>query len=276
MSRPLFFDDLDKNGKLLDVKEIGDVKWQYISYETLKKKLQLILDKLMVKDEYHSSIITDYCNFIQGLIEIKEYCKIEGDDKFDFYSKENNGIYKELESIRLHDFYLKKKYEFLAFETYKRLRDRVVKHKLVSFGTPLDWESDAPIIYLSHGMTNTQGLMDLKYLISERVALGIQIQGDQYRMVVEDRNEVTANSTKEILHEKGLWFDFTRNFGSSIKVYPVIRNKEFNKFGKVFFYKSVKLDKSLTIEEVVNLILSDFEHIESNYDEICEITRTVY
>ena len=118
--------------------------------------------------------------------------------------------------------------------------------------------------------------MDLKYLISERVALGIQIQGDQYRMVVEDRNEVTANSIKEILHEKGLWFNFSKNFGSSIKVYPIIRNKGFNKFGKAFFYKSVKLHRSTTIDEVVNFILSDFENIELNYDDIREITTAVH
>ena len=150
----------------------------------------VIIVEINEHDEYHSKIITDYCNFIQSLIEVKEFCKLKNYEKFDFYSKENNEVYKELENIRLHDFYLKKKYEFLAFEVYKRLKNKGVRHRLISFGTPLDWESDSPIIYFSSGMTNTQGLMDLKYLISERVALGIQIQGDQYRMVVEDRNEV--------------------------------------------------------------------------------------
>ena len=276
LSRPLFFDDLDIHGRELDYKEIEGVKWHYISYEVLKVKLQSILVEINEHDEYHSKIITDYCNFIQSLIEVKEFCKLKNYEKFDFYSKENNEVYKELENIRLHDFYLKKKYEFLAFEVYKRLKNKGVRHRLISFGTPLDWESDSPIIYFSSGMTNTQGLMDLKYLISERVALGIQIQGDQYRMVVEDRNEVTANSIKEILHEKGLWFNFSKNFGSSIKVYPIIRNKGFNKFGKAFFYKSVKLHRSTTIDEVVNFILSDFENIELNYDDIREITTAVH
>jgi hypothetical protein len=102
-------------------------------------------------------------------------------------------------------------------------------------------------------------------LISSNLALGIQIQGDNYRMVVEDNNGKVANNIKEKL-DSGFWFDFSRSFPSLI-IHPK-GNKEFNKYGDTFFYKSVKLGIGFKLNEIIDIILSDVNQIEANFNEI--------
>ena len=114
-------------------------------------------------------------------------------------------------------------------------------------------------------MTRGQGFMDLKYLISSDVALGIQIQGDNYRMVVEDTNGSVANNIKEKL-DSGFWFDFSRSFPNLI-IHPKGK-KGFNKYGNTFFYKSVKLGTDYKMNDIIDIILSDVNQIEANFIKI--------
>jgi hypothetical protein len=116
-------------------------------------------------------------------------------------------------------------------------------------------------------MSRAQGLMDLKYIISNGFALGIQIQGEHYRMVIEDNNGRIANKLKSDL-DNGIWFNFYEKFPKQ-RVYPNPA-KGFNKFGSVFFYKSVKLGTNRTVEFIVSTILKDVERIEKNITAIKE------
>ncbi len=263
LSKPAFFEGQD-------TMIIGNVEWHYISYTKLKN----MLCKLQggIENEYHAQIITDYCVFINGLVEINTLCGLENDDTFDFHSNKHDALYNYLEDIRLHDFYLKRKYELLAYKVYKELKSR--GKNMTPFSAPLDWKNAREkTIYMNYGMTRSQGLMDLKYFISKKVLLGIQIQGDQYRMVIEDNDNKTANKLKDKLNseENKLWFGFTSfpdGFESIKKVYPQQKGKVFNKFGKNFFYKSVKLGTDLKIKEIIDVILLDVEKIESNFEEM--------
>ena len=92
-------------------------------------------------------------------------------------------------------------------------------------------------------------------------------------MVIEDSDNKTANKLKDKLNseENKLWFGFTSfpdGFESIKKVYPQQKGKVFNKFGKNFFYKSVKLGTDLKIKEIIDVILLDVEKIESNFEEM--------
>ena len=258
LSKPMFFHSKKKLN-------IDGAIWHYLSYSDLKNKLKLILEK--VKDEYHKLIILDYQEFIEGLIEIDKYCEINETDKFDFHSKQTNHLYKNLMDIRLHDFYLKKKYELLAYSVYKKLKKK--GKNLIEFGESLNWENESSFIFMGYGMTRSLGLMDLKFLVAKNVILGIQIQGEHYRMVVEDNNSQIANKIKEQLVDNNLWFDFSMSFPQK-RIYPKIE-KGFNKYGNTFFYKSIKLGTEYKIKEIVDTIVKDVENIEKNIDEIREI-----
>lgn len=254
LSEPMFFQSQEK----LD---INGATWYYLSYSDLQVMLQSMSER--ISNEYHRQIIFDYCEFICGLVEINEHCKIDEEELFDFHSFKTNKLYRNLFDIRLHDFYLKKKYELLAFEIYKKLNER--GKNLNAFSLPLNWDNEVPIIFMGYGMTRSLGLMDLKYLISPNIALGIQIQGEHYRMVVEDSNGKIAKKIKDEL-ENSLWFDFSKTFPKT-KVYPKPENG-FNKYGETFFYKSVKIGTKLKIKDIVDIILSDVERIESNFKKI--------
>jgi hypothetical protein len=256
LSRPSFFGDSD-------ILLIGRAKWQYLSYAQLNKLLKICLDE--ITDTYHIEIIKDYQMFVNGLVEINSLTQIDRNSLFNFHSTAKDINYKELKELRLHDFYLKKKYELLAYSVYTKLKSR--NNNLIEFGAPLDWDLNEPTIYLGYGMSRAQGLMDLKYIISNGFALGIQIQGEHYRMVIEDNNGRIANKLKSDL-DNGIWFNFYEKFPKQ-RVYPNPA-KGFNKFGSVFFYKSVKLGTNRTVESIVSTILKDVERIEKNITAIKE------
>jgi hypothetical protein len=255
LSEPMFFQSRDRI-------EINGATWIYLSYSGLKKMLQTLLPK--IENKYHEQIINDYCDFISGLIVVNKQCKIHEDELFDFHSKKTNSLYRELIDIRLHDFYLKKKYELLSYTIYKKLKES--GRNLTEFSQTLNWENESSLIFMGYGMTRSLGLMDLKYLVSKNIILGIQIQGEHYRMVVEDNNSIIAHKIKEKLLDNKLWFDFSNSFPSE-RVYPN-PGKGFNKYGTTFFYKSVKLGTKLTINKIISTIIKDVEHIEKNINEI--------
>lgn len=257
LSEPIFF-------KSRESIEISGVMWSYLSYSALNIMLKSITEK--IDNEYHKGIINDYCAFVDGLVAINECCAIDDDELFDFHSIKSNPLYVELINIRLHDFYLKKKYELIAHEVFKRLKDK--GKNLTGFNQPLNWENETPIIFMGSGMTRSLGLMDLKYLISKNVILGIQIQGEHYRMVVEDRDGKTAKDIKYEL-ANDLWFDLAKTFPNS-RVYPKAE-KGFNKYGTSFFYKSVKLGTKMKIKDVINIILDDVQKIETKYDKTLKV-----
>ena len=257
LAEPMFFQSQNKM-------EINGAIWHYLSYTDLQLMLQPIPER--IKNEYHRQLIIDYCEFISGLIKINEYCVIDGEELFDFHSIKTNQLYRQLIDLRLHDFYLKKKYELLAYEIYKKLNKP--GKNLTPFSLPLNWNSETPVIYMGYGMTRSLGLMDMKYLIAPNIALGIQIQGEHYRMVVEDtRGKIAGKIKNELAND--LWFDFSKTFPKS-KVYPK-PEKGFNKYGETFFYKSVKLGTKLKIKDIVDVILYDIERIEYNFKAIEEI-----
>lgn len=263
LSKPVFFNTEDKfiiNGT--DINGI-DAVWNFLSYSKLIEILKTLSKK--IQDSYHQNIINDYCNFIDGLIEIESHCNLADDDCFPF---EKNEIFQDIKVIRLHDFYLKRKYELLAFQVSNKIKE--TKEDSIFYGSLSNWEKqkDKPI-YIGHGMTRGLGLMDIKYKISTNVSLGIQIQGEHYRMVVENTADL-AGIAEKILKGK-LWFDFSENFDKK-NVYPK-GEKEFNKYGATFFYKSVNLDSDidLSISELIKIILNDLNKIEANKDEILKV-----
>ncbi len=258
LSKPSFVDK-ENNIKLTN----GSI-WYCLTYSQLSQKLEDLSEKII--DDYHKSIIRDYCVFIKALVEIDEKSELDVNKYFDFHCKEN---FEGLATIRLHDFYLKKMYERMAYALYQCLeKDETYKTKLISFGEGMSWTDGT--IFVGYGMTRGQGLLDLKYIICNNVALGIQIQGEAYRMVLEVPKNSNRPMKINLLNKaKEFWFDFKNKDINPIDIYP--KNGDFNKFGGNFFYKSFKLGAERTIQEVLDLIMSDVQYIAGNLSKIQEI-----
>lgn len=259
LSEPLFF---YSNKEI----RINGTVWHYMNYSELSDQLKKVV--VNIKDPYHRYLIDDYIVFVEGLTGVNTLCMVEEDDFFDFHSLKEDQVYQQLMKIRLHDFYLKKKYESLAYEVFKKIKG--LGKQVRDFGQDLKWEDNPDKIYICFGMTNAQGLMDLKYRVTRDLVLGIQVQGEHYRMFVEDSNGKIAFRIKEEL-ENGYWFDFTHSFPGE-KIYPKPA-KRFNKYGNTFFYKSVKMGTKTRVSEVVNNIIKDCEHIETKSEEISKLAE---
>ncbi len=260
MSEPTFF----INNKFI-LK--GDIEWHYFSYKKLSKVLTGLVAK--IRDNYHTGLINDYIGFIDELIKIDELCQINKNDMFDFHNDDSNGsTLKQLKEIRLHDFYLKRKYELLAFKIYSKLKEN--NKPLLAFNEKLDWNSFnvKQRVFVGFGMTRSLGLFDMKYRINNNLILGVQIQGEHFRLFIEDNSGEQAEKIKEKLLNDGLWFNFASSFDNP-KIYPLESYKQnFNKYGKTFFYKSVKLGTDKAVDEIINIVLSYVDQIKQNLEQI--------
>lgn len=256
LSKPTFLNGVNKY-----IIEDGKEVWHYLSYSSLKEKLETIAPQ--IEDPYDKFILEDYIEFLNGLTKINEVCEVEQTDYFNFNTTEN---YRLLQNIRMHDLYLKSKYEKLAYLLYEELTERKEsKDKLLDFGMPFkDVTAEKPI-FIGSGMTRSQGLLDFKYRITKNLALGIQIQGDSYRLVVEGEK---AEKIKDKIDNEKLWFDFSSSFPDK-KVYLKGRTYDnFCQFGNTFFYRSIKLGEEYTVKEVLNFIINDIDVIEQNIEEV--------
>ena len=252
LSEPVFFKGKDKL-------VVDSVTWFYLSYDKLNKKLSRLCERLT--NSYHKEILQDYQFFISELIKIDTLCNLKLTDKFIFHSDKVDFILSDLSEIRFNDFYLKKKYELFAYLFHNHLKKSVTN--VLDFKEEINWKNDNEEIYIGCGMTRGMGLFDVKYKIISGLVLGIQIQGEHYRMVVEGKN---ANHISEILLEHSLWFNLEESFPNN-KLYP-IGDKQFNKYGSTFFYKSVKLGVDKNIKEIIELITKDIRQVSINKVQI--------
>ncbi|VAW49381.1 hypothetical protein MNBD_GAMMA03-2026 [hydrothermal vent metagenome] len=241
--------------------------WILMSYEELHTKLDELIQN--ITNRYHKDIIIDYISFITELVKVDKLCQLNVDEKFNYHSVEKNHVYKKLQLIRLHDLYLKKKYELFAYKIFEKLNHK--RHCI--FGEKHDWKSKNQTIFINHGMTRAQGLTDIKYKISDNVLLCIQIQGEHFRLAIEDNNGEDANRIKEkLLHDK-LWFVFENYFKTNdLIIYPTSIDKTFNKYGKVFYYQSIKLGTKYKISDLIEIIIKYIEHIDNNFESINSLT----
>ena len=226
--------------------KLHEAKWFYLSYSDYNKFIEALSNK--ARSNYHQFLLKDYNTFITGLVEIEKISSLKSSDKFNFHSTIYDKTYKNLIDLRLHDFYLKRKYESLCNLIYLKAKECGLTQS--NFGEQSDWETEIGELTFGSGMTNSQGLSDIKFKVANNIILGIQIQGDNFRLFIEDKDGALAYKVKEILFDNNLWFTFSR-FGES-EVYPK------------GYYKSVKLGAGYSVEEIVNIVVEYLNQIRCN------------
>jgi hypothetical protein len=125
-------------------------------------------------------------------------------------------------------------------------------------------------IWLDYGMTRNTGLADLKYFLfnSERfgtpVILGIQLQGKDFRLVVEVCDDSIAEKIADALWQPRLgariWFDLGRD-PSGLDERPA--NGRFNQFSGQFFYRCKRL-VTTSPENLIDAIVAYVRMIRDN------------
>jgi hypothetical protein len=244
--------------------DVNGYVWFYFSYYKLLKLLDKFT-KSKIIGSYETDIIKDYIGFTSSLVEISNSISVKDNQCFHHY---DNDDLRELKGVKLHDLYLKKVYEEFAFKVHQKLK-KDFAHKLTPFGEA--WFNENKEIFVGHGFTRSTGIVEVKYRVSQNFLLGIQIQDNSYKILIESfktnkksESPRTAFNIKEDLLNQGLWFDLRH-----ISDYTYPRgNAVFNKYGSTFFYKSAKLSENLTVKEIINYIIRDVKLIDKNQDEI--------
>lgn len=243
---------------------VNGYTWHYFSYKSLLKLLENFVEFNSIS-EYERNIIEDYIGFTNNLIEISNRISVNENDKFTHF---NNDDLSELRTIKLHDLYLKKVYEEFAFKIHQKLKDNF-SDILTPFGET--WFAEGKNIFVGHGFTRSTGILEVKYKVTPSFLLGIQIQHNSYKILIESfkaskssNPPKTAMKIKERLDKEKLWFDLSKIDDNT---YPR-GNKGFNKYGNTFFYKSVKLHSELSIKEIIDYVISDIKLIHSRQDQI--------
>jgi len=263
LSVPLFFNG---NNFININTSVGNARWHYLSYADLSKIIGNI--SVLITNNYHKQILDDYQSFIDCLVALLSYCNVSGTATFDFHST-NSSNYNLLKGIRMHDFYLKKKYELFGYLIYQRLLNQHNQYML-GYSEPLSWQNNNVEIFTDFNYTNGDGLVDVKFKVSANCAVGIQIQGDSYRMFVESPNGIIAKNVQALLNNN-LWFIFDIRLPAG-KTYPTNPVKVFNSYStkgvNTFVYKSKKLGDRMTINDIIDIIISDMTHLNNNLTQI--------
>jgi len=192
-------------------------------------------------DRYHAMLMTDYAKVVAVIAEIADATCVEPSDDFRFTVNAGGSDLAITEELRLSDFYLKRKYELIT----SLIRAAV---------TDSDFSGDIAVI--GHGFTRGQALTDIKICIAEGLYLGVQIQGLQYRKVIEvfDGDHIPAHNLTDIC-SKTTW---VKSFDEAhSETFPrASSGRAFNKFGDTFKYRYFKMDPRLKISELVDLVIA--------------------
>jgi hypothetical protein len=255
--------------------------WKSVSYHDL---LKMIMRHFAINGSYHDEIIRDYCRFIDALSKISDLISIKDPSK-EFYSYySGNSICQNLNKIRLQDIIIKGKSSVIC---------SLIKEKL-GINTSLPRVQDLwnnhifPVneFRVGHGFTRNTGLIEIKYKITDSIIIGIQLQGNHYRRIIELKKNLDSHhqNINGILNDIGFsdcyWMN---NFSIPIQhfspnkniteeyslVYPKTEmeynTKGYNSFGNTFFYRSINICKNSipSIETIINCISEDIEVLKT-------------
>lgn len=241
------------------------VEWNILTYSSMSTIIGEI--RSAIQNDYHRLILSDYETFIFSLSNIFTQHESSDDDLFaSFHTPSESPALELLQPLRMGDLYQKLRYEAFAVQIFKELEPIVPGRVVLS--DPNHYTENDGWINISHGMSNSEGMVTVSYVLTKGLYLTIQIQGGSYRHMVQGYAGYGTDSRRvaSALKSKKLWFNFS-DITTPDMEYP--RGvKEFNKFGEVDFYRSVHLPQKATVKEVANFVVRDIEFIVNNMSAI--------
>ncbi len=244
-----------------------NTKWSILTYAELADLMVNFYSG--VNDVYYKRIIQDYIFVISSLGKIFENIVVGPNDKFDLYSTNTDSVFQILNSLRMGGMYQKLKYQMFANRIYEKLVVTFPEAKI--FFKDGKKEQKEGCFYIGYGMTRSQGLMEVAYVVKEGLFLTVQIQGNSYRQMIQGYAGYGKDSKKiaDSLRAKKLWFNFSHIYKNP-KEYPR-GDKVFNRYGETDFYRSVLLSSEFTVDQVVRFVLHDIEIIKKKRNMISKL-----
>jgi hypothetical protein len=222
-----------------------------VSYEEI---LDLIAN-LNIQVGYIQAILKDYQLLLQSLIRIKSFAEIKCNQEKIAFDIANEIALKE---IRLFDVAQKIRFSSLAVHIEKILKTLI----------PAEFARLKAITEI--GLTRSLGLISYKFRfydtnVKRDLLIGIQIQGDDYRLFLEAPDGSDVLDLAKKLQQEGLWLNPTNESKLSIL-----------KFGKCFKYSKASI-KGITVEVLVERVCEDVLRIFSNVEAMkCKLGVVIW
>lgn len=250
------------------------IKWNFLSY----KELAVLIKNIKPKTDYDKFVIYDYICFIENLSLLESAIIIDWEkDIFNFYTgKINNDI--NFREFRIHDFYLKHKYNQIKNKIIDEINKQNTKEEMLKVKVDGDWtDGNEGECFFENGFTNSQGFVGFKFILKKikdqcPVVLGMQLQGNSLRLIVESPDgQVALNIARELKNKK-VWFNFNElyKYQDNVEVKGNGKKencKEFASFSGKFFYKYVNIDKIKMID-LIRIITHYYFYLNNNFQEI--------
>ncbi|MDD7271939.1 MAG: PD-(D/E)XK nuclease family protein [Spirochaetales bacterium] len=248
----------ENNEGFLKFREINGITWTPINYKDFK-------DKIISKNHPNEYILKDYCDMLSALdIILDEYLRDDIDNNLVFPNAEN---IKLLKQIRFYDIYTKLWYGI----TQKKIEEA--------------FENKVAFNRKDFGMTRSIGFFEWKIEYEEKLLVGVQIQGNQFRVFVEPYYKKKPKDSNKFIASVNDNSEFKKNicgWGSNIineafsaaEIAPL--NVDEYKYLKFADFKYVKreLDSNMTIEKLASIVsnalkmLNDENKIKGLYNDI--------
>lgn len=253
-------------------KEVISKDWGIVSYMDFCEAIQSsVPDDL---PSYYCALIQDYCNFISGLHELsKEWCIADATtEKYTYETKIE-------QTLRLHDICTKSRYSQMLVYLKEKLEKEFA---CVKWGYKVkkifsEEKANKDTAYINWGYTNMQGLLEAKIKVNNKYLLLVQVQGGQYRRAIEwekgDENDGKTHWERMRSDQSILDLGFFRLDAENTITYPWSKETaeiyplkgDYNKFGSAFLYQSAKLPEGITVDELLEAIVSDCRRIKEVY-----------
>ena len=265
-------------------KDSGGKTWNILMYGELSRRIEAILQSELTAPEagsYHRLVIEDYVKYIGALANLGAYFDVAAQPDASFF--EGTDRIGELCDDRFGSGFVKMRYSHLAGMLNEQLQG-------LGFETVTEpsayWRPANAYPLVWAGMTRSLGLLDFKYPLigteglgaAPPVTLGVQLQGNSFRLVVECHRRdaaLVAELFKQSNNGHPGWFDFgLLPLPCDGEEYP--SKRDFNKFGKEFLYRSKKVDHAITPAGIVKVIVAYAEFISENRDALRERAIALY
>lgn len=257
-------------------------KWEIIDYKRYSKALQA---NSQYFQSYHADIIRDYSMYIEQLHNLTEEWALHTDNLYKLLLESPF----ENDDLRLNDLYFKLSYSWLTQEIKKSLSNEGnIKYGVYIDGIKEKSEDNKSIykevehggndIFVNEGFTRGQGFFEFKIKVTEEYCLGIQIQGRQYRHLIEwiksgsQNHDKYWNDTQNEARVNDISF---LSFDENTKArYPECLQREskrasklYCKYGDRFLYQYATITDDTTIEQMINAVVIDARRIIDAYKQ---------
>ncbi len=259
-------------------------KWEKKSYSEILKEMKDITNRATNIEPFDKEVILSYCQVFEKLVELLQ-AEVEKDKSFGFCSP------KELVELRGHDIYSKLKVAACKQKIEQGFQEEKPDGFDISFKSGYSQDANLTIKYLLMLDENDTAMDENR----DKVAIGIQIQGNVLRLFAEMQKNgypvvEKAETLFDELAEKG-WFDTKYSYDKTQKeknsitflgkaLYTNMRpqdetrksdpNKKFNAYKSkdeksgIFLYQHCLCSNFKDDEEGIKFVMAALSYIKEN------------